>query len=344
MTFSSIVFFAATAYALHIKKDESVILYPSIAKFDSGTQSWNIPVHAHVFEAEENSLFRKYIIGKMGKNIPPESGTVFNRRMHLFMIDNQRSKKIDIKIGENIYHISKTAANGQIEQTITVPAVTIKTALLSGSGTIAVKAVDPEDAETVHAEGTVYFPGTKPLFIITDIDDTIKISDVRNRKELLANTFYNQFKPVPGMPGLFRKYSSAGALILYISASPWQLYPEFKTFLSDNGFPAGVFRLKYFRMKDSDFFNLFMKGKEYKIQSIEPLLKEFPDASLILIGDSGEQDPEAYAYLAEKYPSNIRKILIRQSYQDETARCISVFKNIPKTKWQEFITSKEIQD
>jgi hypothetical protein len=344
-----ILFFAvsrAAVFPLHVKSDETVVIYPSAARFDAAHKSWEIPVHVHVFEIDEDSLFRKYVISKLGKNIPLANETIFDRRMHLFMMDNQRRKQIDILIGTKAYHISKTAANGHIEETLHIPDAEFRSFLPQNkkTGAITIQAVDTKDHTVILAEGKVFIPETETLFVISDIDDTIKISDVRNKSTLIENTFSNPFKPVPGMAELYRTYAAHGALICYISASPWQLYSEFKLFLRENNFPDGVFRLKYFRIKDSDFFNLFMKGKEYKIESIEPVIKQFPHASFILIGDSGEQDPEAYAFLAEKYPTNIKKILIRQAYQDETARYKSVFKNIPGTKWQVFIAPGEIRD
>jgi phosphatidate phosphatase APP1 len=50
---------------------------------------------------------------------------------------------------------------------------------------------------------------------------------------------------------------------------------------------------------------------DYKLRQIEPLLKTYPMRKFILIGDSGEKDPEIYAELSRRYPGRIEQIWIR---------------------------------
>ena len=49
------------------------------------------------------------------------------------------------------------------------------------------------------------------ISVISDIDDTIKVSHVANRGRLLRNTFVNPFAPVPGMAELYQAWREAGA-------------------------------------------------------------------------------------------------------------------------------------
>ena len=56
------------------------------------------------------------------------------------------------------------------------------------------------------------------------------------------------------------------------------------------------------------------------------------------MGDSGEQDPEVYAALFERYPNQIQQIYIR-NVTAETAndeRFTKVFENVPKEQWALF--------
>ena len=63
---------------------------------------------------------------------------------------------------------------------------------------------------------------------------TVKVSNVLNKRELLANTFLREFTPIEGMAALFRRWGRAhGAVFHYVSASPWQLQPELQAFLQD---------------------------------------------------------------------------------------------------------------
>jgi hypothetical protein len=325
--------------ALNIKPDETLVFYPTVASFQKDTGSWIVPVHAHVFEREMDSTFRRVIIESLQKkyNINnPVQSDVFNKRMTLFMVDNEGWKQVHIKIGHLEFTLHNTSVNGHAEQNVTVSDSDMKQILKQSvsQNRITVEAILPA-GDKRQFNGMIFLPGDKPLFLISDIDDTIKISDVRNKKELMKNTFMNPFKPVPGMSDFYRTMAGKGAIIYYISASPWQLYSEFAEFLKIESFPDGAFCLKYIRLKDTDFFNIFVKGFEYKLASIEPVLKRFPKGEFILVGDSGEMDPEAYGVLASKYPENIKKIIIRNAYnQDEPDRYAKAFKNVPKKKWQ----------
>lgn len=66
--------------------------------------------------------------------------------------------------------------------------------------------------------------------------------------------------------------------------------------------------------------------------------------TLILVGDSGERDPEIYGFIARKYPKRIHKIFIR-AVKNETKnaeRFLKAFENISKDKW--FIFTDPIKE
>lgn len=84
-----------------------------------------------------------------------------------------------------------------------------------------------------------------------------------------------------------------------------------------------------FRWKDESFFNLFTSPAERKFAHIEPLLTTFPTRSFVLVGDTGQKDPEIYAALAHKYPRQVTQIVIRDLDGMETPRLNRVFANLP---------------
>jgi phosphatidate phosphatase APP1 len=60
--------------------------------------------------------------------------------------------------------------------------------------------------------------------------------------------------------------------------------------------------------------------------------------TLILVGDSGERDPEIYGFIARKYPKRVHQIFIR-AVKDENKddeRFLKAFENIPRNKWLVF--------
>jgi phosphatidate phosphatase APP1 len=103
-----------------------------------------------------------------------------------------------------------------------------------------------------------------------------------------------------------------GASFHYVSASPWQLYVPLEEFTRSNAFPMGSFHLKEFRWRGERFLNRFASPEDYKIRTIEPLLQAAPRRRLVLVGDSGERDPEAYGELARRHPEQVVAIFIRE--------------------------------
>jgi len=97
----------------------------------------------------------------------------------------------------------------------------------------------------------------------------------------------------------------------YVSASPYQLFEELDSFFQSIGFPPATYHLKKIRVKDKSVLQLLADPKNYKLRQIEPLFKRFPDRKFILVGDSGEKDPEVYTELFQKYPSQIEHVWIR---------------------------------
>src|SRR5215472_797392 len=80
--------------------------------------------------------------------------------------------------------------------------------------------------------------------VISDIDDTIKITEIPAGAEIVArNTFFRNFAAVAGMA---ERYRTLGAQSFhYVSGGPWQLYrPEEAFLIEDAGFPLGRFHLK----------------------------------------------------------------------------------------------------
>lgn len=64
----------------------------------------------------------------------------------------------------------------------------------------------------------------------------------------------------------------------------------------------------------------------------------------VLVGDSGEKDPEIYGTITREYPERIRAIFIRaikgESFDDQ--RFISAFDNVPCDKWQVFDSPSQL--
>ncbi len=193
--------------------------------------------------------------------------------------------------------------------------------------------------------GTVHLRSETGTTVISDIDDTIKISQVGNTKELVRRTFLEPFEAVPGMSGVYRQWAQAGADFHYLSSSPWQLYVPLSQFLTQQRFPAGTTQLKQVRVKSPSVASLLDDPEDHKLPAIERQLKLYPQRRFMLVGDSGEKDPEIYGAVARKYGMQIARVLIRDvtGTPARDARYQQAFRDVPREKWQLFQDAKELE-
>ena len=140
------------------------------------------------------------------------------------------------------------------------------------------------------------------------------------------------------MAAVYQRWATEGAQFHYVTASPWQLYLPLAEFIRSNGFPAGTFHMKSFRAKDSTFLSLTKSPERYKPPVIEELFRQFPNRRFVLVGDSGEKDPEIYGALARKHSKQVVQILIRDVTDEPQAapRYRKAFRELPEGLWQIF--------
>ena len=146
------------------------------------------------------------------------------------------------------------------------------------------------------------------------------------------------------MADLYRRWSGEGVAFHYVSSSPWQLYEPLDEFLAGSGFPWSTFSLKPVRFRDETLLDLFKKGTETKPRAIEAILDRYPARQFVLVGDSGEQDPEVYAAMMRRRPDQIAKVYIRNVTQEsaDNARFTTLFADIDRNRWQLFDDPKSL--
>ena len=168
------------------------------------------------------------------------------------------------------------------------------------------------------------------LSVISDIDDTIKVTGIPSGEhEVLMNTFFREFTAVPCMAEMYRGFGD-DVSFHYVSGGPWQMYRPLDEFLFSDlaAFPLGSFHMKNLRAnpfeKDSyqDIWNIIANGSQQatfdqKLSQIRMIMNHFPGRSFILIGDSGEKDPEVFKQIREDFPGQIREIRIRVVTDEE---------------------------
>ena len=174
--------------------------------------------------------------------------------------------------------------------------------------------------------------------MISDFDDTVKITHAADRAKMMDQSLFQDFTPVAGMPELYAAWASQGVAFHFVSSSPWHLYEPIDEFLSAHSFPPRSVSLKHFRFKDTTLLNLFKKGTETKPAQILPIIQSYPQREFILIGDSGEQDPEVYAGIYRQVPERIRHIYLHNvtAAKRSDIRFQRAFKDVPQEAWTLF--------
>jgi len=330
-----------------LKPDEHVVLYPALASRTAA--GWDLDLHAIVFEPER----RRLLIAALRKafdideqRLTSAEVAIFNERCRYFLVDNERGKKFTTMLGGQTLAFGTSAANGHFFSRY-VWLTNRWTSLLAPTNGVSTATVSFPGAKNRVAPLEIHFLEEQGVSVISDIDDTIKISQVVDKSALLENTFCRTFKPVEGMAGVYRGWErTCGAQFHYVTASPWQLYVPLSDFTRSNGFPSGTWHMKEFRVKDHSIFELFASPERYKSATIEPLLRKFPKRQFVLVGDSGEKDPEIYGALARKHPDQIQHIFIRDVTGEsiESPRYEKAFARLPRNRWQVFKEPGEILD
>lgn len=322
-----------------LKKDETIVFFNTSGHLDTDGRNWVVPIHGWIFELEKDSAWRQYTLDTLPDLLevePDDSNRAeYENKARMFLVDNERGKSIQVAIGDDPVQMGLSGANGHFEGRHRI--VAENTAAGSGPVWIQYHAVTPA-RDRRQFNGRVQLIPPEGRSVISDIDDTIKLSNVSDKKALLANTFLKPFAAVPGMAAVYSKWAGRGAVFHYVSASPWQLYPSLTGFIRNFGFPDGSFYLKNFRLKDETFFNLFSSQEEYKLPLIERIFRRYPGRRFIMLGDGGEQDPEIFAEIARRYPHQLVHIFIRDPDPGETAdaRYRAAFDGIADDRWSLF--------
>ena len=266
-----------------ISSDEKVVFYPTYAHLDEDGATWVVPIHGIIYEPEADSSARGALVDAVAAMLQVEPGTPeaenLDRRARLFLVDNERRQDIAVRIGPTVHEVGTSEPNGHFRGELRVLSADVEHLFEGQEGGrrfLSFEAVTRKGDDRSFA-GRVEMVGPRGLSIISDVDDTIKHSQIGDHKAMLANTFLREFKPVPGMPELYGELAEAGASFHYVSGSPWQLYLPLSEFLETQGFPPGSFDLKDFRLKDPTTVAGLLKSQETtKLRAIEPIMAAFP--------------------------------------------------------------------
>lgn len=178
-------------------------------------------------------------------------------------------------------------------------------------------------SRAVDAEVEIYVPPPAlDLVVISDIDDTVMRTGVANKLKMMYRLFLRQAHQRTAFPGVAEFYRAlfGGAdgrryrPMLYVSRGPWGLYEVLEEFFQRNRIPVGpILFLREWGLSLQR--PLPRKARDHKHRLIEQMLSLYAEQPLVLIGDSGQHDPETYARIVHNHPGRVRAIYIRHVHR-----------------------------
>jgi phosphatidate phosphatase APP1 len=174
-------------------------------------------------------------------------------------------------------------------------------------------------APATRVETEVFIaPRTAGYGVISDIDDTVVYTGVANKIKMLWRLFFSRAQSRVAFPGagVFYRALHRGATggqhnpMLYVSRGPWSIYGVLDTFFNLHDIPVGpILYLRYWGMTIDH--PLPRRARDHKLALIRQALDLYANLPFILIGDSGQKDPEIYARIVREHPGRILAIYIR---------------------------------
>lgn len=181
----------------------------------------------------------------------------------------------------------------------------------------------PDSGFSVVTHATAPPPAAE-FGIISDIDDTIVETNATSLVRMARAVFLNNAAmrtAFAGVSELYRQLHRDLNPIFYVSSSPWNLYELLHHFMDLKGIPHGPMFLQDWGIDEATLFKT--SHLAHKLERIRMLMDYYPDLPFVLIGDSGQHDPEIYLDAIRAYPGRIRAALIRDVSEDHRDRAIA---------------------
>lgn len=191
--------------------------------------------------------------------------------------------------------------------------------------------------------------------VVSDIDDSIKITMTPSPIGILRSTFVSEPTPIAGMPELYAQVAQTlNPAWFYLSASPYNLYPFLRKFLHQNYTPGTIILRDASWMDLGGFLASLTQGTEaYKRSRIEKIHSWLPKRKVLCVGDSTQSDPEAYGDICRIWPGWVKAVFIRKvtdvsemkkTDKNTDERFEKAFRGVDRSVWRTFEDPKELYD
>jgi phosphatidate phosphatase APP1 len=240
--------------------------------------------------------------GRVLKEAPSKGSSVLSRNLRRLTAPNWEGAKVEVTF-QGVSATVTSGHDGNFEVNLQPP-----------QGSTFPTGFAVAEAKVVGASAQVrveVVPDTTPFLVISDFDDTLAVTQVVKPVKLMESAFLKDSdtqEAVPGMSAFYGCLKAPGTpAFALVSGSPVQFVPRVNSFLTRNAFPS---------------FGMYLRDlgpttlSNYKQPAIRKLLSQFPQP-VVLVGDSGEKDPEVYEQIREEFPGRVKAIYIRDAGRTE---------------------------
>lgn len=316
---------------------KEVTFYPAYGY--SREDNWVIDLRGWIHQSRRPLNKFVTVLARLANKCNGQSMDMFKSRSDVFESDDEHEENVTIEFDSDPdrkpYAFESSDPNGIVALALSLPKETAERLLEAQNS--------PNKWLTYRAVsnghiglGRIRLIESQGLSIVSDIDDTIKISEIpAGQHRVFDYTFCREFEAAPGMADRYRDWNNSvghpdwsDVTFHYVSGGPQQLFGPLYDFLiaGKGGFPEGTFHLRFFpknllAKETRENLKRFAAGPmdttfDHKVTEITKLMETFPGRKFILVGDSGEVDPEVYKRIRDEHPQQVEEIWIRDLVDD----------------------------
>ncbi len=158
--------------------------------------------------------------------------------------------------------------------------------------------------------------------VISDIDDTVLMNGEGNTLRTVWTTMAGTAlsrRATMGASDLYRLLtrpspatSDLAAMptpLFFVSSSPWNLYDFLVEFLAVNRFPRAPLLLRDIGLNRASLASSAHESQ--KVNAITEILQRLPNPTAVLIGDTSQSDPRAFARVMAAHPYRVMGAFVR---------------------------------
>ncbi len=190
---------------------------------------------------------------------------------------------------------------------------------------------EPDSPTQFTGTGRVLVPSkSAKIAVVSDIDDTVLRTGLDEGMTAVRRTLFRDAysrRAVPGMASLYRGLERGVATasgrtppqpaFFYVSTGSWSFYEMLTQFLQLRGYPRGPLFLTDWGPSDR---YIHRSGEEHKKLALTRLVEAYPKPPFVLIGDSGQKDPDIYLEFARTHPKATKCVIIMKASDASTER------------------------